>query len=91
MDPSADSVWQLTGPIPLQPAPDALALCIHTSGRRFHVTFELASGFMRRVHELIEDDRGELVPLLHQDGFDMLYVAPNSPLEIHDLRDECPS
>jgi hypothetical protein len=77
----------LTGPIPVQPPEDAISICIHHSGRCFRVSYELASVFMRHAHRLLDDDRGELIPLLHEDGFDMLYVSPQTPLQIHDLRD----
>lgn len=89
MDPHADATGQLTGTIPGQSAPDGFAFCIHASGRRFHVTFDLASVFMRQARRVIDADSTELVPLLHQDGFDMVFISPGTPLEIHDLRDEC--
>jgi hypothetical protein len=87
MDPSADPVSALTGPIPMQPPDDAVAICIHHSGRCFRVSFELATVFMRRARQILDNDRGELVPLLHAEGFDMLFVARQTPLQLHDLRD----
>jgi hypothetical protein len=88
MDPSFDPVSALTGPVPVQPPADATDICIHHSGRCFRVSFELATVFMRRAHQILENDRGELVPLLHADGFDMLFVARQTPLQVHDVRDQ---
>lgn len=31
--------------------------------------------------------RPEIVPLLHHDGFEMIYVTASTPIYVHDVRD----
>jgi hypothetical protein len=84
---SSDSVSQLASQAPASTDGRAVAICIHHSGRCFRTTFDLASAFVRRVHVLVDHGRGELVPLLHQGGLDILYVSAQTPLQVHDVRD----
>ena len=84
---SPDRVSQLTGPITLPTDPRAVAMCVHHSGRCFRITFDQASVFVRRVHRLMDEGGAELVPLLHEDGVDLLLISRQTPLQIHDIRD----
>jgi hypothetical protein len=62
-------------------------ICIHHGGRNLRTTSEQAGVFLRRVRALIDRGRSELVPLLHDDGIDLLYIAASTPLLVHDVRD----
>jgi hypothetical protein len=62
-------------------------ICVHHGGRALLTTCEQANVFLRRVQALVNYGRSELVPLLHADGVDLLFVAANTPLLIHDVRD----
>jgi hypothetical protein len=63
------------------------AICIHHGGRCFVTTHERAGMFLRRVQVVCDRGRSELVPLLHDGGVELLHVAANIPLQIHDVRD----
>jgi hypothetical protein len=65
----------------------ASEMCIHHSGRRFIASPDHASIFLRAVEKLVNAGRSDLVPLLHSDGIDMLYVSASTPLIVHDRRD----
>ncbi|WP_349899092.1 hypothetical protein [Parafrigoribacterium soli] len=60
-------------------------VCVHYGGRRFIASFEMAGIFLRRAQRLIDSGEAELVPLLHEDGLEMLHVAPSTPFSVHDL------
>jgi hypothetical protein len=57
---------------------------VHYGGRKLVATSEMAGIFVRRAQQLL--DRGEtgLVPLLHQDGIDLLLVSDAIPFSVHD-------
>jgi hypothetical protein len=69
-------------------APRRLAnelVCVHYGGRRFIASYEMAGIFLRRAQRLIDANEAELVPLLHEDGLEMLHVAPSMPFSVHDI------
>jgi hypothetical protein len=70
----------------LDPASNA-TICIHHSGRSFEASAAHAAVFLRRVRELTDAGHGELVPLLHSSGLEILYVTAATPLVVHDSRD----
>ena len=89
MDPrNTEPVAELTGPISLPVDRKAIAFCVHHSGHHFRITFDQASVFMRRVDRIIDAGAGELVPLLHEDGIELLHISAQAPLQVHDVRDK---
>ncbi len=62
-------------------------ICVHHGGRCFVVTRDHASIFLRRVQSLADRGASELVPLLHSEGVELLFIASNVPLQVHDVRD----
>lgn len=62
-------------------------ICVHHGGRCFVTTREQAGIFLRRVQKLSDRGSSELVPLLHDAGVELLFIASNTPLQIHDARD----
>jgi hypothetical protein len=62
-------------------------ICVHHGGRSFVVTREHAGVFLRRVQAIADQGGSELVPLLHSTGLELLYIASNVPLQVHDVRD----
>ena len=62
-------------------------ICVHHRGRCYVTTRLHAGIFLRRVQGLADRGASELVPLLHDDGLDLLFVASNIPLQVHDVRD----
>lgn len=70
------------------PASGDAGICIHHGGHCFVTTRERASVFLRRVQALCDENSSELVPLLHQNGIDLLFISASIPLQVHDIRDE---
>lgn len=71
-----------------RPNPDGNgAICIHHSGRAFLASVDQAAIFLRRAQHIISHRQTELVPLLHADGVDLLFVTARTPLQVHDSRD----
>jgi hypothetical protein len=62
-------------------------ICVHHGGHCYLTTREQAAIFLRRVQKLVDHGSSELVPLLHNAGVDLLFVASNVPLQVHDERD----
>jgi len=62
-------------------------ICIHHGGRCFVTTEEYAGIFLRGVQRVVDRHAGELIPLLHHEGVDLLFVESSSPLQVHDSRD----
>ena len=62
-------------------------ICVHHGGRHFVITREQSGVFLRRVQALCDAGGAELVPLLHSGGLELLYIASNVPLQVHDVRD----
>ncbi len=62
-------------------------VCIRYCGRDFVASPEMAGIFLRRTQELLDNEDAQLVPLLHRDGIEMLYVARDTPLTVHDVDD----
>jgi hypothetical protein len=62
-------------------------ICVHHGGHCYLITREQAGIFLRRVQNLVDRGASELVPLLHADGLDLLFIASNVPLQVHDSRD----
>ena len=70
----------------LSPAKDR-PICVRYGGHRFVTTTEMAGSFLRRAQQLLDDGGAELVPLLHREGVEMLYVAAETPFSVHDATD----
>jgi hypothetical protein len=66
---------------------DEAGICVHHGGHCYLTTRTLAGIFLRRVQYLADHGAGELVPLLHDGGLDLLFIASNVPLQVHDARD----
>jgi hypothetical protein len=62
-------------------------ICVHYGGHCYVTTRERAASFLRRVQQLTERGASELVPLLHSEGIELLFIASNVPLQVHDMRD----
>jgi hypothetical protein len=60
-------------------------VCVHYGGRRFVASYEMAGIFLRRAQRLIDANEAELVPLLHEEGLEMLHVSPSMPFSVHDI------
>jgi hypothetical protein len=63
-------------------------VCIRYGGHDFVASPEMAGVFLRRAQQLIDDGDAQLVPLLHRDGIELLYVAAETPFSVHDTPDE---
>lgn len=59
-------------------------VCIRYGGRDFIASSEMAGIFLRRAQRLIDDGDAQLVPLLHRDGIELLYVDAKIPFSVHD-------
>ena len=70
-------------------AEPSASICIHHSGRCFTTTRERAGIFLRHAQAVADQGANELVPLLHGCGLDILFVAANAPLRVHDVGDPC--
>jgi hypothetical protein len=62
-------------------------VCLHVFGRCFRTHAEQARVFLRHVEAFILRGRPELVPLLHADGVELLFVTARTPMSMHDVRD----
>jgi hypothetical protein len=71
------------GPVGFGPA-TLRWVCIRYSGHHFIASLEMAGAFLRRAQQLIDDGDAQLVPLLHRDGIEILYVATETPISVHD-------
>jgi hypothetical protein len=60
---------------------------VHHSGHCFLTSREQSGIFLRRVQYLVDHGASELVPLLHEGGLELLFIAANVPLQVHDARD----
>jgi hypothetical protein len=61
-------------------------MCIHYGGRQFRTSAELAGVFIRHAEHLLGKENGELVPLLHEGGIELVYISAQTPLSLHDAR-----
>ena len=61
-----------------------IPVCIRYGGHDFIASPEMAGIFLRRAQQLIDDGDGQLVPLPHRDGIELLYVAAEIPFSVHD-------
>jgi hypothetical protein len=73
---------------PAAAAGSSPSVCIHHSGRYFVTGHEHAGIFLRRVQRIADRRTQELVPLLHDEGLDLLLISAASPLQVHDVRDQ---
>jgi hypothetical protein len=73
--------------VPVMSAADHASICIHHGGRCFITTQDRAGMFLRRVQAVCDRGASELVPLLHDGGVELLHIASNIPLQVHDVRD----
>jgi hypothetical protein len=63
-------------------------VCVHYGGRQFVATYEMAGIFLRRAQRLIDAEDAELVPLVYEDGLELLYVSSAMPFSVHDADTE---
>jgi hypothetical protein len=63
-------------------------VCVHYGGRQFIATYEMAGIFLRRAQRLIDAEDAELVPLVHEDGLELLYVSSAMPFSVHNADTE---
>lgn len=61
------------------------SVCVHYGGRQFITTYEMAGFFLRRAQRLIDAEDAELVPLVYEDGLELLYVSSAMPFSVHDV------
>jgi hypothetical protein len=73
-----------TGVAAFRPA-NLRPVCISYCGQDFIASPEMAGVFLRRAQQLINDGDAQLVPLLHRDGIEILYVAAETPISVHDV------
>ncbi len=55
---------------------------IHYGGRVFSCTPDMAAIFLRHAREVIEAGAEELVPLLHSEGIELLFVSRSIPYSL---------
>lgn len=55
---------------------------IHYGGRIFSCSPEMASIFLRHAREVIESGDEELVPLLHSEGIELLFISRATPYSL---------
>jgi hypothetical protein len=58
---------------------------IRCVGREFVTRLTMAHIFLRRSSDVIADGGAELVPLLHQDGLEMIFVTEVTEITVTDL------
>lgn len=63
------------------------SVCIRYGGHDFIAAPVMAGAFLRRAQKLIDDGGAELVPLLHRDGIEFLYIDGEVPFSVHDASD----
>jgi hypothetical protein len=63
-------------------------VCVHYGGRQFICSYEMAGIFLRRAQRLIDAEDAELVPLVFEDGLELLYVSSAMPFSVHDVDTE---
>ncbi len=51
-------------------------------GKEYVADLDMAEIFLRHALEVTEPEDERLVPLLHQDGVELLLVTPDSPIAI---------
>jgi hypothetical protein len=81
------NLGQLDAATPTRAPLDDPGICVHHGGHCYVTTRERAGIFLRRVQALADRGENELVPLLHSEGVDLLFIASNVPLQVHDVRD----
>lgn len=63
----------------------AIGYVIHYFGNRYIAETEMALIFHRRMRALIEAGEGELVPLRHVEGIDLLWIASEVPCRLEEI------
>lgn len=63
----------------------AIGYVVHYFGNRYIAETEMALIFHRRVRALIEAGDGELVPLRHTEGIDLLWIAAEVPCRLEEI------
>jgi hypothetical protein len=58
---------------------------IRCVGREFLTRLTMADIFLRRSSDVIADGGAELVPLLHQDGLEMIFVTEHTEITVTEL------
>jgi hypothetical protein len=81
-----------SGPHLSDSLPDQAAerlVTIHCVGREFVTRLTMADIFLRRSSDVIADGGSELVPLLHQDGLEMIFVSEVTEITVTDAAPPC--
>lgn len=55
---------------------------IRCDGREFVATSEMAECFLRKARLAVESHSAELIPILHKDGLEFLFIADNIPFTV---------
>lgn len=76
-------ISHLSNALPDQPEEQLVA--IHCVGREFLTRLTMAHIFLRRSAAVTADGGSELVPLLHQDGLEMIFVSEHTEITVTDL------
>ncbi|MDO8336924.1 MAG: hypothetical protein Q7T15_01560 [Microcella sp.] len=63
----------------------AIGYVVHYFGNRYIAESEMALIFHRRMRALIEAGEGELVPLRHVEGIDLLWIAAEVPCRLEEI------
>jgi hypothetical protein len=63
----------------------AIGYVVHYFGNRYIAETEMALIFHRRMRALIEAGEGELVPLRHVEGIDLLWIASDVPCRLEEI------
>jgi len=63
----------------------AIGYVVHYFGNRYIAETEMALIFHRRMRALIEAGEGELVPLRHVEGIDLLWIAAEVPCRLEEI------
>lgn len=55
---------------------------IHFAGREFLTRESMADLFLRSAGRVVVDGASQSVPLLHEDGVDLLFITPNARVRV---------
>jgi hypothetical protein len=60
-------------------------VCIHYGGHDFTASPQMAGIFLRQAQQLIDEGDAQLVPLLHREGIELLYVDADIPFSVSEV------
>lgn len=61
---------------------DEPCVIIHFAGREFVARESMADLFLRSAGRVVVDGASQSVPLLHEDGVDLLFITPNARVRV---------